>query len=109
MSKYQEALNKIKETVEKADIYYYQTACTPKERSIFAKEDKQGLSTLQELVDRATPKKVDASKVITVYDYSTNQYETIVPCPNCANNIPFDNGFKFCPHCGQALDWGDEK
>ena len=33
-------------------------------------------------------------------------------CPNCGNevfDIEAENGnFKFCPDCGQALDWSDE-
>ena len=107
MNKYQEAINELKNNLlndKEGDLYYEH--CNGNDKYVLTKDE---MIALQELVDRATPKKVDASKVITVYDYSTNQYETIVPCPNCANNIPFDNGFKFCPHCGQALDWGDEK
>ncbi len=32
-------------------------------------------------------------------------------CPNCLNaaltNIFNGKGFKYCPECGQALDWGE--
>ena len=34
-------------------------------------------------------------------------------CPNCNTNLccemPYDNKLKCCKHCGQKLDWGDEK
>ena len=29
------------------------------------------------------------------------------PCPSCGNAVP--NLAKFCPHCGEGLDWGDGK
>lgn len=28
-------------------------------------------------------------------------------CPNCNNTNPW--GYKFCKHCGQALDWSDRE
>lgn len=34
-----------------------------------------------------------------------------IGCPNCENGAIINplnkNGFKFCPECGQALDWSD--
>jgi len=56
---------------------------------------------LQELVERATPKKILESD------------EYIGVCPSCdwnlewANNIRRD--YEFCPRCGQALKWSDEE
>ena len=61
-------------------------------------------SDLQELVDRATPKKPD----ITVH----NGF-----CPNCHQAFGLERTrqamirprwFSFCPYCGQALDWSEE-
>lgn len=70
---------------------------------------------LKKLVDRATPKKANKN---------TDWYE----CPNClADLFPLDitdeeireiervvcfqyskNVLRYCPFCGQALDWSDE-
>lgn len=59
-------------------------------------------SDLQELVDKATPKKPD----ITVH----NGF-----CPNCHQAFGLERTkeamirprwFSFCPYCGQAIDWG---
>ena len=59
-------------------------------------------TTLQELVDKATPKKPD----ITVH----NGF-----CPNCHQAFGLERTkeamirprwFSFCPYCGQAIDWG---
>lgn len=61
-------------------------------------------SDLQELVDRATPKKPDT----TVH----NGY-----CPNCHQAFGLERTkeamirprwFSFCPYCGQAIDWSEE-
>lgn len=58
-------------------------------------------SDLQELVDKATPKKPE----ITVH----NGF-----CPNCHQAFGLERTkeamirprwFSFCPYCGQALDW----
>ena len=48
---------------------------------------------LQELVDRATPKKL----------YYPELYPS-ASCPICKSNLG-DN--KFCRECGQAIDWND--
>ena len=61
-------------------------------------------SDLQELVDRATPKKPDVN--------INNGY-----CPNCHQAFGLERTrqamirprwFSFCPYCGQALDWSEE-
>jgi len=54
-------------------------------------EEKDALNIVAELVERATPKKHLADRV----------------CPNCTcyhNN----SDYKYCPDCGQALDWSEE-
>lgn len=30
-------------------------------------------------------------------------------CPRCNYFIPEDSEIKYCQHCGQAIDWGDEE
>lgn len=61
-------------------------------------------SDLQELVDKATPKKPDVN--------INNGY-----CPNCHQAFGLERTrqamirprwFSFCPYCGQAIDWSEE-
>ena len=57
-------------------------------------------SDLQELVDRATPKKPQkwtVGKLLLNRGFEFN-------CPVC-NSVHHDM-LNFCPDCGQALDWG---
>ena len=61
---------------------------------------ERDVDTLQELVERATLKKV-------VFDNRDGVYS----CPKCdaynsdKNNYRTNN--KYCPYCGQALDWSE--
>ena len=41
-----------------------------------------------------------------IYD-NDNYHRTGYRCPNCNNTNPW--GYKFCKHCGQALDWSDRE
>lgn len=64
---------------------------------------------LQELVDKATPKKVKNKQ--DHYTYETYDYEyTSGNCPCCNNGIYCDelNDTIYCPCCGQKIDWGFE-
>ena len=65
-------------------------------------EDKN-LEVLEELAERATPKKPDVN--------INNGY-----CPNCHQAFGLERTkeamirprwFSFCPYCGQALDWSE--
>lgn len=61
------------------------------------------LKTLQELVDKATPKKTD--KIID--DFCDDTYEYYF-CPRCENEVDgCENEVDdtYCPSCGQALKW----
>jgi hypothetical protein len=69
------------------------------------------LKTLQELVDKETPKEPD--KIID--DFCDDTYEYYF-CPNCENEVDFcprcENEVivlddTYCPFCGQALKWKD--
>ena len=58
------------------------------------------LNALQELVDKAAPKKVE--KNIEGASY----------CPNCkvvVANKNIINDLNYCHYCGKALDWSDEE
>ena len=55
------------------------------------------IELLQELVDKATPKKPKEFN-------NLNNYFTSL-CPNC-NADDLDN---YCKKCGQAIDWSDDE
>lgn len=95
MNKYQEALNKIKNMGDK-DLY--------NERHL------EWCNTLQELVDKETPKKPLVNK------YKNSEHYL---CPNCKGHRfgivdygEYKNEWRksselmtYCPKCGQKLDW----
>lgn len=93
MSEYTEAISSI----------YFTMHNRVKPKTLGHCEDKN-LELLEELVDRATPKKPD----ITVH----NGF-----CPNCHQAFGFERTrqamlrpywLSFCPVCGQALDWSED-
>ena len=94
MNKYQEALMLVREMLNIAE---------PNVMNHLAANRKLD-HELQELVDRATPKKPD----ITVH----NGF-----CPNCHQAFGLERTkeamirpywLSFCPYCGQAIDWSEE-
>lgn len=66
------------------DLYHFET------------RDYVPLEAVEELIEKATPKK----------PYDKGDYYI---CPNCSNDKCVCG--KFCPNCGQAIDWStnDEK
>ena len=92
MNKYQEVLNKIKNMGDK-DLY--------NERHL------EWCDTLQELVDKSTPKKVKSK--------TDKDGRFLLVCPNCADvymkfwsDVETVSCRKYCDECGQKLDWSDE-
>jgi hypothetical protein len=80
--KYQEALNNVKRVYVESDHY-----------------DEEDINLLQELVDKATPKK-------RVYIDTTPSISSHFICPVCKTKVsPIG---LYCDNCGQALDWSDE-
>ena len=55
---------------------------------------------LQELVDKATPKKVEEPYKIKGEGLPVSE------CPNCTS---FIRGGNYCVHCGQAIDWSENE
>lgn len=93
MSEYTEAISSI----------YFTMHNRVKPKTLGHCEDKN-LELLEELVERATPKKPE----ITIY----NGF-----CPNCHQAFGFERTrqamlrpywLSFCPVCGQALDWSED-
>lgn len=105
MNKYQEALNAISDT-----LTYYMVrkdlASLPSDNEIY-----EAMATLRELVERATPKKPEIKELIRKDNYRDG---TNIPrydwwCPNCNLEHMSGNDFKYCPSCGQALDWSEDE
>lgn len=108
MNKYQESLNLIiknschkKITCKECDFEKYCNSIA-----------KEKFDNLQELVDKATPKKPLPNKKIEKGKYITWN------CPNCNKYIssgyyypPLRMAYNhnYCGECGQKLDWSDEK
>ena len=70
-----------------------------------ADEIIEALTELERLQDKATPK-----KVIEIDPPPIRYYAYY--CPNCESFLRYSDNSKkpnFCHHCGQALDWSDEK
>ena len=79
MYKHQEALNNVKRVYVESEHY-----------------DEEDIRLLQELVDKATPKKVDK--------YSRHKdLEPTYFCPICENIVEKEH--KYCTECGQRLEW----
>ncbi len=83
MNKYQEALDFVKETLNAREPNVMNHLCANRRLD----------HELKELVERATPKK----------PYDKGDYYI---CPNCSNDRCVCG--KFCPKCGQAIDWSVE-
>lgn len=123
MNKYQEALDRLKSIdldilLGKLD---YDVAC---DVSVYGIHDYPMLEmdgdikTIQELVDKETPKKVlveNDTDSACDGDYSFTYGYSIFSCPNCKEVLYDENeggyiqisSIKFCYHCGQKLDWSE--
>lgn len=72
---------------------------------------------IEELVDKATPKKPVLSdnwkdeEQTDIYDENGFIDPIVSICPNCKKYGIFDfeygEKFDYCKHCGQAIDWSD--
>ena len=91
MNKYQEALSNIR--------YYY--AQSQKYKKLQKYNATRQLETLQELVDKATPKKPKNWKAERRLNGAVE-----FNCPVC--NRIYNERVNFCSSCGQALDWSEE-
>ena len=87
MKKYEEALYNIKVVT---DFYKGNIKC------------QKGVEIIQELVDKATPKKV------TQFEHEGNLYCWCHECDHVEmiREIDFMN---YCPNCGKRLDWSTDE
>mgnify|MGYP004521346141 CR=1 FL=1 len=91
MTKYQDALNLLKSWAKKD-----RNAYSPKH----LKNINDRANVLQELVDKATPKKIE---MMRIKKYDGNNVGICI-CGEAIDDS-LNEGLKFCPYCGQAIDW----
>ena len=99
MNKYQEALNILKE-----NAYEYAEDTLDGEEWFLDFEPMDNVDVvakpLQELVNKATPMKpIPLFIPMTFLPYRCRK------CKSLVNNRK--QKFRYCPHCGQAVDWSD--
>lgn len=68
--------------------------------------DEKQMDLLQELVDKATPKKLSEAKI--QYSIEIPAYMVVKTCPKCNRKFDYKNmGVNYCSICGQHLDWSE--
>ena len=108
MNKYQEALDELEKMKQNhLQLTKEKYSHEPLKSDMVARREthyKKVEIALQELVDRATPKKVFGLE-------NLGYNGKLGFCENCKTGIvqPLYEHIHHCPLCGQALDWGDEK
>lgn len=121
MNKYQKALDYL------AENSMYETVGR-RGREIWKEVTHEGIEAqdlLQELVDKATPKKPRIKFDYTDFDgiqYGFGYYIYPYVCPNCSSTLyedteelkindfqdNYNQDIEYCRCCGQALDWSEE-
>ena len=78
--------------------------------SEFCEQYDKHLCSIQELVDKATPKK--PVRVCCEPEEEWDNEEEFYNCPNCGEPLPYNFDYdypiknKCCLECQQVLDWG---
>ena len=98
MNKYQEALDYINgEAIQEITNSYFRKHKTLD--GISFEEFDKNLTKIQELVDKATPRKVTSEMLwVNIYEYN---------CPFCEEKV--DKTDYYCSQCGQAIDWSKDE
>ncbi|MDD6467146.1 MAG: hypothetical protein PUF50_03085 [Erysipelotrichaceae bacterium] len=97
MNKYQLALNEVIKFMGREDC-----------AGIYSKHYQGSAEdVLMELVERATPKKPIEKTLIRNDNYrdGTNIPRYDLWCPNCNLEHISANDIRYCPSCGQKIDW----
>lgn len=102
MNKYQQALNFLYNTIKDNLISFDDT-------------EKEAVEILQELVDKATPKKPALNKFWAdegqkdIYDENGYIVPDVCVCPNCHKpaiyDFEYNVKFDYCRDCGQRILW----
>lgn len=102
------------------DVYHYKDALTYIRNSVLVTDHNQKervnqcTEVLQDLVDKATPKKPDiyTDTRDDIVNNSTLEVDCYL-CPKCGEYIcdvgDEDKDYAYCCLCGQRLDWSDER
>ena len=112
-NKYQEALDrlcKVKIYQKEASAYDYLG------KEIY----KEEINILQELVDEKIPVKPTVKELKRPDGKGGKEFwQYLYECPKCEENYKknrfinhfnsLDKGIPYCKHCGQRLDWSDDK
>lgn len=87
---------------EAIKILEINSICSPK-----ATEFKKAVEIAKNAIKKQIPKKVNIQRYMDTkcdcgYEFSKHYGDGYY-------DIPFENKTKYCPDCGQALDWGDNE
>lgn len=75
---------------------------------------EKDIKTVQELIDKATPKKVVKSKPLE-FDVKIGKAtfkkgtSSLRICPSCRKWLNYNYEKNYCGYCGNALDWSEEE
>ena len=104
MNKYQQALDRMEENYYNNDTSFGAM-----------KNFKKDVETLQELVDKTTPKNPVLSEDLRdedqtdIYDENGHIYPYMCVCPNCKKptiyDFEYNVKFDYCRDCGQRILW----
>lgn len=98
MNKYQEALDKIvKSCCPNCDTEGCKDCSIEKICNATAKD---WVDTLQELLDKETPKEIKLRYEDTIHETTVS----IPCCPCCKSDLEYDEQ-KYCHECGQKIEW----
>ena len=71
--------------------------------SIIPQKRAEALDVAIKALEKQIPKK-PTMRHLKHYDSYTDGW-----CPNCEAYVNEDSGNKYCPNCGQKLDWSDRE
>ena len=95
MNKYQEALNELINT----------------SGEFFTEKEHEAISMMQELVDKATPKKPILEYVVDGYYYRCSKCGKLILDDVTANSVSGDvlkEDCSYCSRCGTKVRWGSD-
>ena len=109
-NKYQEALDRTKEI--------YEVICDELKSRELKNKMNEDVEALQELVDKATPKKpvracCEPEEEEEEEEEEWDKEEELYDCPNCGEPLPYNFDYdypiknKCCLECQQVLNWGE--
>ena len=98
MNKYQEALNALLSF----------RVCESTHNRRLLENNPHAASILKELVDKATPKKPIKKVAVIEYENEETVERPYFVC-GCENYSQVNRNDRYCPKCGQAIDWSEDE